>query len=561
MSAWLPPLIPLSPLLVALGLLFSGRMIWQHAAPCAVLPALLAVFALQPGVEVEFAWLLLGTRFGLDETTRAFLAFTAVLWGVSSCYALSYLKADPQRRRFLIFFCLSMGGNLGLIMARDVAGFYLFFALMSFSAYGLIVHDGHDRARRAGRIYLTLVILGEVMLFAAFTLMVSQGGALSLAALADISLPPSALLLLVAGFGIKMGALPLHFWLPLAHSAAPTPASAVLSGAMIKAGLLGWLYFLPLGDIALPGWGLMFIAVGIGSAFYGVVVGTVQVRSKTVLAYSSISQMGVITVLIGMGLMRPDAWPALSGVVVIYAVHHALVKGALFLGVGAVANGRYRVTVIAGTIVAALVLAGAPLTSGLVAKLAIKNALHDDPGLVLVLTIAAVGTTLLMARFLYTLRDVTTQHEQRSASFLFWLMLLLIVLLYPWFWSPGRITLLKSFDLSVAASALWPIIAGFTIALVVFLTTRGREKPLLNVVEGDIAVCLESGLNGLGKILNPLPEHVYVQRRRLIGAVAKLYDQAKALDDGSGEALLSRWRVAGLVYLGLLIALLVAFYL
>ena len=562
MSKLLLALIPLSPMLAALGLLSSGRLFWHKAAPWTLLPALLSVFVLAPGTEVEFSWLLLGTHFGLDGTTRVFLAFTAVLWSVSSFYALSYLKSDPQRRRFLIYFCLSMAGNLGLIVARDAASFYLFFALMSFAAYGLVVHDGHERAQRAGRIYLTLVVIGEVALFTAFAFMVSQADGSSLAALADITLSPLVLALLALGFGIKMGALPLHFWLPLAHSAAPTPASAVLSGAMIKAGLLGWLYFLPLGDTALPDWGMAFIAIGIGSAFYGIISGIAQTHPKTVLAYSSVSQMGMITVLIGIGLTRPDAWPALSAAVVVYAAHHALVKGLLFLSVGVSANGRYRSKVMAGTIAAALALAGAPLTSGFAAKLAMKDALYDNPTLALVLTIAAIGTMLLMTRFIYTLRNIiTAQHETHTASFLFWLTLLLITLLSPWFWPPSQFMLLKSFELPVLINAVWPIITGFIIALIVFVANRKQAKSFWMIPEGDIVVWFESGLKGLGKRLNRLFEQLYFMLKKLKGYAIKMFDKVNTLDDGVTEALFSKWRIAGVCFLSLLIALFLTVYL
>ena len=94
------------------------------------------------------------------------------------------------------------------------------------------------------------------------------------------------------GFGIKAGALALHFWLPLAHPAAPVPASAVLSGAMIKAGLLGWLRFLPLGYAALPAAGLGLVGVGLAAALIGAAAGALQRNPKTVLAWSSVARWG-----------------------------------------------------------------------------------------------------------------------------------------------------------------------------------------------------------------------------------------------------------------------------
>ena len=99
------------------------------------------------------------------------------------------------------------------------------------------------------------------------------------------------LALLIAGLGMKAGLVPFHFWMPLAYSAAPTPASAVLSGAVVKASILGMIRFLPL-ETALPDWGTALAAAGLFAALYGVVIGITQRDPKVVLAYSSVSQMG-----------------------------------------------------------------------------------------------------------------------------------------------------------------------------------------------------------------------------------------------------------------------------
>ena len=104
----------------------------------------------------------------------------------------------------------------------------------------------------------------------------------------------------IVGFALKIGLVPLHVWMPLAYTAAPIPAAAVLSGAAVKAGVIGLIRFLPLGA-AMPGWGEALVALGFFSAFYGVAVGITQANPKTVLAYSSVSQMGVIAAVLGMG--------------------------------------------------------------------------------------------------------------------------------------------------------------------------------------------------------------------------------------------------------------------
>ncbi len=370
------------PLALALGLSIRS---WQpgivRLVPWSTVPALAALAWVKPDEMVSISWLLLDVHLALDPTGRIFLLFTSVLWLLAGIYAQSYLAADTARVKFFFFFMLSMSGNFGLIISQDVVSFYVFFALMSFASYGLVVHNGDAEALRAGQVYMVLVVIGEVALFAAFVWQTWSVDSLLLKDFSNVRPNSIALALILIGFGIKAGALPVHVWLPLAHPAAPTPASAVLSGTMIKAGLLGWLRFLPIGQIALPQWGTFCIVAGLLAAFYAVAVGLTQRNPKTVLAYSSISQMGLMTVGVGLAVGWPQTVPTVLPAIGIYAIHHAFAKGALFMGVGvvgAVAGHRpaYRIA-LGGLILASLALAGAPFTSGAVAKIALKLPLKD----------------------------------------------------------------------------------------------------------------------------------------------------------------------------------------
>ena len=187
----------------------------------------------------------------------------------------------------------------------------------------------------------------------------------------------------------------LHVWLPLAHPAAPAPASAVLSGAMIKAALLGWLRFLPLGEEALGGWGHLLFLLGSITVIYGFLVGLVQTNPKVVLAYSSVSKMGLMTALLGLGLANPALAPALLTGLVLFAAHHGLAKGALFLGVG-VAHASPARWVVPALAIPALVLAGAPFTSGALTKQLLEAPLQELQGawaaaMPLLLTLASLA--------------------------------------------------------------------------------------------------------------------------------------------------------------------------
>jgi formate hydrogenlyase subunit 3/multisubunit Na+/H+ antiporter MnhD subunit len=201
--------------------------------------------------------------------------------------------------------------------------------------------------------------------------------------------------------------MPLHFWLPPAHGAAPVPASAVLSGAMIKAGLFGMMAVLPLGVAALPEHGIVLLAAGLITIFAATLLGGREANPKAVLGFSSVGQMGMVGLGVGATLLEPAAWTLIAPALVFLATHHALAKAALFLGAGAymAADGaRPRIIVAVLLTLPALVLAGVPATSGAMAKNALKTALGAGPAdwapwLGLALTLSTLATTLLMARF------------------------------------------------------------------------------------------------------------------------------------------------------------------
>lgn len=401
----------------------------------APLPALAVAVAMPAGTSLALPWLLLGTELGLDETGRVFLLFSSLLWLAASLYGIRDIAARPHGTRYRVLFLLAMAGNLGLIVAQDLLSFYLGFTLMGLAAYGLIAHPVTRRARRAARRYLAWTIAGELMLFVAIVMLALQhGGALVFSALS--SMPPSdiAVALLIAGFGIKLALPGLHFWLPQTYAVTPTPAVAVLSGAMIKAGLLGWLRFLPPGDGELAGWGQTLILMGLAAIYFGLILGLLQNRPRLLLGYSSISKMGVLTLGMGAMLAWPETAPALVSALALYAAHHALVKGGLFLGLGLVERGGLHPWLLAGLAFLAIALAGAPLTSGALAKSVLTANLPAEAGyLVSLLALSAFGTTLLMARFLwlvYRVRD----HESSSSpveAILGWMLLLGLIATVP----------------------------------------------------------------------------------------------------------------------------------
>ncbi len=480
------PLLPfvVLPLIPSVVLVLSGRYITD--------------ISFYPGI-------LLGLKLGMDEVAQVFLLFTTLLWGVSGVFAIYYLREDNRIRRFFFFHLLCMSGNIGVILSQDIPGFYMFFALMSIAAYGLVVHDGTPAAFRAGRVYITMAIIGEALIAVGLFLVADASGSTDIAgAGAAISVSEYRdiiVALILAGFGIKAGLLTLHMWLPLSYLAAPVPASALLSGSMINAGLLGWIRFLPLGEVSLQEWAWICISIGLIGAFFGVAVGIFQADRKIILAYSSISQMGIMTTGIGIGFFRADAWPLVMTAILIYAFHHALAKGALFLSTGltgALHNHFLRIIIYIGMLLSALALAGAPLTSGVFAKTALKQTLYFLPAgaapyIAFLLQAAAAATAVLMARFIDVMvRDARLNSERHARGVLIpWavLIIFMVLLFSPYGFrylsvEPGQLLELV-YSYHGIKSAFAPLLAG-ALSYLVFIWLREKLFERFTIPPGDV---------------------------------------------------------------------------
>lgn len=479
MSAWLWLLVPLAPLLAGLGLLtLRDRAIGWLWLAC--VPALAMVIWPMPALDLPMLWE--GVRWGADDLlSRAWLGFTALLWGCAGVFASSSQRDDPKRMRFWTFWLLALSGNLLLIIATDALSFYLGFSAMSLSAYGLIVHQGGPGPRRAGRLYLQLAICGEMALLAALMLRShAADGDFSFVAWQTLPMDGLTLLLLLIGLGLKAGFWPLHVWLPLAHPAAPAPASAVLSGAMLKAGFLGLWRCLPEQDSLLSGWADVLLAVGIFGAIYPALLGLCAGKAKAVLAYSSVSQMGYLLMLLALAWHHPQQRQALTVVLVLYGVHHGLAKGALFLAAGLIHAGRLPRSGWLLLAVPALAIIGLPLTSGGAVKTALKDAWHAGAFEAWLpwLTVSSLTTALLLTRALWLLhRDATDAPSGRPPvlQVLPWGLLSSLSLLLPWAWPALREPMLHGLYPGGIWAALWPLLVALGVAGVAI--TRGWAVP------------------------------------------------------------------------------------
>lgn len=523
-------LLPLSMAAACLSPRFRARA--PSLLVLAPLPALLAALLLPDGASASFP-VPFRMTLSLDRPGALLLGGASLLWSAAGAYAASYMGAKPGIQGFVVWWLLTLAGSVGVFIVADLASFYLLFTLASLSAYGLVAHEQSAAARRAGVVYMALALLAEAFLLLALVMLATGSpDANPLIRETVATLPASPLRdgivpLVILGFALKMGLVPLHVWLPLAHPAAPMPASAVLSGVLVKAGVIGLIRFLSF-ETALPAWGFALAALGVLTAGYGVAIGIAQRRPKTILAYSTVSQMGLVAAIAGAGLAAGDA--GTPGLTAYYGLHHTLVKGALFLAVGiALVSGGFRLRgVLLLTGLLALSLAGLPLTSGALAKLAVKPMLGYG-FLSLAVSLAAAGSTMLMLHFIAVLARDTAQNADGTApkgQVIPFLAVLIASFVLPWWLYPSLTggALAEIWQLDSLWKLVWPMLLGAA----VFVLFR-RVKSIAGAIpEGDILV---------------LAERQAPRLSRLAAAIEQL-DRA-----------LRQWPVAGLLLIGLAILL------
>ncbi len=285
--------------------------------------------------------------------------------------------------------------------------FYLGFAMMGLSAYGLILKPS-QAARRAARVYLSFTLVGELSLFIAMLLLFNSSGSMLFVDLQNQAIPDLAVALLLLGFGIKLALPGLHPWLPLTYTAAPLISVAILSGPMMKAGLLGWIRFLPAGADNLQTWGEVLIWVGIFGVLLGSSLALMQYRARAILAYSSIAKMGLVTSVFGYSLAHPEQSKLVIGALVLFAMHHLLVKSSLFIGLHNYRTQQGNPWIFYGLVLLSLSLIGLPFTGGSGAKSALDLATNGDLSLLLLLS--GFATALMMLHFVRILRKPAANH-------------------------------------------------------------------------------------------------------------------------------------------------------
>ncbi len=324
----------------------------------------------------------------LDLLGRLFMLVVAVVWICAGFFSFSYMKHEKNERRYYGFYLITFGVLLGLGQSGNLVTMYAFYEFMTLAAFPLVIHNQSREAVMAGLKYLIYSFFGAYMaLFGLFflcgyadTIAFTPGGILS----AEVIAEHGQLLLIIAGlmilgFSVKAGMFPLHAWLPTAHPVAPAPASAALSGIIVKGGVFAVLrvvFYLFGADFLRGTWvQTVFLVLSLLTVLMGSMLALGEDVLKKRLAYSTVSQLSYI--LFGIALLEPTA---VCGSLV-HLIGHALIKSTLFLCAGAIIcrSGLTRVSELRGigkrmpvTIwcftIASLGLIGIPPTCGFISK-------------------------------------------------------------------------------------------------------------------------------------------------------------------------------------------------
>lgn len=297
------------------------------------------------GVVAGIEWFAgLGVHFDLNGLGILQAVATSIIWVGSSVFSDEYFDHDKTNLlRYYGFYAVTFGATLGIFLGHDLFTVFIFFEVMSFASYALVAHNQDDDSIRAGNSYLTIAVLGGLVVLMGIFILNSLTGTLVVSELKDACAPYAGNPLLYAagfmiffGFAAKAGMFPLHGWLPKAHPAAPAPASAALSGILIKAGVYGVIVVtLKILSESFT-WAIIVLVLGVLTMFVGALFALLSINLKETLAYSSMSQIGFIIIGVAMTSVLGEEGAIASYGAVLHMINHTLIKLVLFTSAGIV---------------------------------------------------------------------------------------------------------------------------------------------------------------------------------------------------------------------------------
>ena len=366
----------------------------------------------------------IGAHFRIDALSAFFLVVVNLAGAAASLYGIGYGAHETAPHRVLPFYPAFLAGMNLVLVADDAFSFLLAWEFMSLASWALVVaHDRDPANLRAGYVYILMASAGMMALLLAFGLLAGSDGGYAFSTIRGGALSPllSALVVALAliGAGSKAGLVPLHVWLPLAHPAAPSHVSALMSGAMTKVAVYGFIriVFDLLGPMAWW-WSVVILAIGGVTAVLGVLYAMMQDDLKRILAYSTIENIGLVFVGLGLAIAFEAGGFASAAALAMTAAlfhvfNHALFKSLLFFGAGAIlsSTGERRMDALGGLIhrmprtsvvvlVGCAAIAALPPLNGFASEWLVLQAILLSPELpewALKLSVPAVGAMLALA--------------------------------------------------------------------------------------------------------------------------------------------------------------------
>jgi formate hydrogenlyase subunit 3/multisubunit Na+/H+ antiporter MnhD subunit len=344
-------LLVLAAVAVPLAATQWGRpVVYGGALALTVCGCLLAMFALGAGTETLALPIGLaghGAHLRLDALAAFFLLIINLGAAGASLYALGYGRHEPEPGRVLPFYPAFLAGMILVVVADDAYSFLLSWEFMSLASWALVVaHHHRPETLRAGLIYLVMASLGTMALLSALSVLAGVAGSYDFATMRQVQLAPGLATLVLAlalfGAGSKAGLVPLHVWLPLAHPAAPSHVSALMSGVMTKVAVYAFVR-ITFDLLGVPAWWSAVVVLAFGgiTALLGVLYALMQHDLKRLLAYHTVENIGIIFIGLGLAMaFRADGFLAGAALALTAALfhvfNHAVFKSLLFFGAGAV---------------------------------------------------------------------------------------------------------------------------------------------------------------------------------------------------------------------------------
>ncbi|HEY2758679.1 MAG TPA: hydrogenase 4 subunit B [Pseudolabrys sp.] len=347
LMALVPIAIALGASAQANGVVYGVSLVVTLSLCVIALLALLGHGGATPAITLPLGLPWLGAHFRIDALSAFFLVVINLGGAAASLFALGYGRHEEFPQRVLPFYPVYLAGMNLVLLAADAFSFLVSWEFMSLTSWALVI--AHHQVRenlRAGYVYLLMASFGTLALLLAFGLLAGGAGNYDFAAMRaahpTAGLAALVLILALAGAGSKAGLVPLHVWLPLAHPAAPSHVSALMSGVMTKVAVYGFIRIV-FDLLGAPDWWWSMLVLGVGgiTAAMGVLYALMQRDLKRVLAYSTIENIGIIFVALGLALafksyaMTFAAALALTAAL-LHAFNHSLFKTLLFCGAGAV---------------------------------------------------------------------------------------------------------------------------------------------------------------------------------------------------------------------------------